>query len=202
MNEFSEEYEADNISVQMTKKETSIGELLKESVESCIAELKTEGRTFDGQEELLCNKLAEQILSDVMRRNNEEGEMQDMVAMFFNLLDNIAYYACTAESVFLVKNTVTIPAGESVTVLYTYEKQGNHDETGAPPEYYDCYCYDNAITMGTNLYFTKQVANIAEKGNVEIIEQNYGFDLENGIKSRELDLETMFYYMVVRMLKE
>ena len=176
--------------------------MLKESVESCIAELKTEGRTFDGQEELLCNKLTEQILSDVMRRNNEEGEMQDMVAMFFNLLDNIAYYACTAESVFLVKNTVTIPACESVTVLYTYEKQGNHDETGAPPEYYDCYCYDNEITMGTNLYFTKQVANIAEKGNVEIIEQNYGFDLENGIKSRELDLETMFYYMVVRMLKE
>ena len=55
--------------------------------------------------------------------------------------------------------------------------------------------------MGTNLIFTKQVANLAEQGNIEILDQNYQFDLEAGVKSVDLALDAERYYMIVRILK-
>lgn len=61
--------------------------------------------------------------------------------------------------------------------------------------------YDNAINLGTNLVFTEQVAGIVENGNISIIEQNYGFDLENDVKKVVLDLDAERYYMIIKVLK-
>lgn len=53
----------------------------------------------------------------------------------------------------------------------------------------------------TNLRFTEQAAAILENGNIRIEDQNYGFDLEKGIKEVLLELDAERYYMIVKMLK-
>ncbi len=200
--EFFEEYEVDDVSASMTKKEVTFGKVFDEVMKSKrVAEKWGEERTLSEQEQQLFESFTAQIISDVVSRNAQGGEYDDMSAYFSNSLSDMAYYAYTGTTLFLVKNEVTVPAGESIQVEYEYLKQGQHDETCPEPDFYDCYGYDNALNMGTNMTFTKQVTNIEEQGNIEIIDQNYQFDLEAGIKSVELELDAERYYMVVRILK-
>ncbi len=200
--EFFEDYEVDDISASMTKREVTFGKLFDEVMKSNrVAEQWGEERELSAEEQKLFEEFAAQIVSDVVGRNAKDGEYDDMAAYFSNSLSDMAYYAYTGTTLFLVKNEVTIPAGGTINVAYEYKKQGQHDETCPEPDFYDCYGYDNAINMGTNMTFTKQVANIAEQGNIEIIDQNYQFDLAAGVKSVELALDAERYYMVVRILK-
>lgn len=200
--EFFEQYEVDDVSASMTKREAAFGEVFEEVIASNrTAKQWGEERTLSEQEQKLYEGFAAQIVSDVALRNAKDGDYDDMSAYFSNSLSDIAYYAYTGTTLFLVKNEVTIPAGGSIRVEYEYLKQGMHELTCPEPDFNDCYGYDNAINMGTNMTFTKQVANIAEQGNIEIIDQNYRFDLAAGRKSVELELDAERYYMIVRMLK-
>jgi len=200
--EFFEQYEADDVSASMTKKKVTFGKVFDEVMASNrVAEKWGEERELSAQEQQLWEGFTAQIVSDVVARNAQGGEYDDMSAYFSNSLSDMAYYAYTGTVLFLVENEVTIPAGGSIRVEYEYLKQGMHETTCPEPDFNDCYGYENAINMGTNMTFTKQVANIAEQGNIEIIDQNYQFDLESGVKSVELELDAERYYMIVRILK-
>lgn len=52
--------------------------------------------------------------------------------------------------------------------------------------------------LGSNLTFTKQYAAIEGYGEIEIVRQNFGFDLERGITQVALDLNTPHYWLEVR----
>lgn len=200
--EFFEQYEVDDVSASMTKRKVSFGQVFDEVMTSNrVAEKWGEERELSAQEQQLWKGFTAQIVSDVVSRNAKDEEYDDMSAYFSNNLSDMAYYAYTGTALFLVKNEVTIPAGGSIHVEYEYLKQGMHELTCPEPDFCDCYGYDNAINMGTNMTFTKQVANIAEQGNIEIIDQNYQFDLEAGVKSVDLELDAERYYMIVRVLK-
>ncbi len=200
--EFFEQYEVDDVSASMTKKEVTFGQVFDEvMISNRVAEQWGEERELSKQEQQLWKGFAAQIVSDVVARNAQGGEYDDMSAYFSNSLSDMVYYAYTGTTLFLVKNEVTIPAGGSIRVEYEYLKLGMHEITCPEPDFFDCYGYENAINMGTNMTFTKQVANIAEQGNIEILDQNYQFDLEAGVKSVELELDAERYYMIVRILK-
>ena len=90
---------------------------------------------------------------------------------------------------------VTIPANGSIAVSVCMEKLAsvvfignNSDRRG----------YDMVTELGSNLSFTKQTAMISNIESIEIIEQNFGFDPENGITVVELDLTEPHYYLEVR----
>ena len=53
-------------------------------------------------------------------------------------------------------------------------------------------------TLGSNLTCTGQTAILEDRGQIEIVRQNFGFDLEAGIKSAALDLGTEHYYLEVK----
>jgi len=200
--EFFAEYEVDDISASMKKKKVSFGKVFDEVMESNrVAEYWGKDRILNDREQNLFKGFVAQIVSDVVRRNAQGGEMSDMSAYFSNSISDMAYYAYTGTALFLVKNEVSIPAGGSVNLVYTYNKQGQHDETCPEPDFLDCYGYDNAINMGTNVTFTEQIANIVQQDNIEIIEQNYGFDFETGVTSVELAPDEEKYYMIVHILK-
>ena len=42
--------------------------------------------------------------------------------------------------------------------------------------------------LGSNLTFVQQTACLKDRGQIEIIRQNFGFDFENGINEVELDV--------------
>lgn len=102
--------------------------------------------------------------------------------------------------VFWLEAEVTIPAGSYVTVEAVSEKEPS----------YDFYCsntanrkisgYDMVTRLGSNLIFTEQTAKLEDRGQIEIVRQNFGFDIENGVNEVELDMEEPHYYLEVRAI--
>ena len=60
--------------------------------------------------------------------------------------------------------------------------------------------YDMATRLGSNLTFTEQTASIRSYEEIEIIAQNFGFDLTNDISSVTLELNQDHYWMEIRKL--
>ena len=52
--------------------------------------------------------------------------------------------------------------------------------------------------LGSVLSFGRQTARIRHGENVEIVRQNYGFDVAGGVTQVELDPEVERYYLEVR----
>ena len=128
--EFFEQYEVDDISAKRSERNVTFGQIFNEVTESGqVAKKWGEERKLSEQEKKLLEGFSAQIVSDVVRRNAQDGEYDDMSAYFSNSLSDMAYYAYTGTSLFLVKNEVTIPAGGSIQVEYEYLRQGMHEQT-------------------------------------------------------------------------
>ena len=86
---------------------------------------------------------------------------------------------------------VEIPAGGTVTVMGTYDQECSRDY-GATR-----HGYDVATTLGSNLNFVSQTATVANSQYVlwDDEEQNFGFDLENGVTTVALDLTVERYFL-------
>ena len=57
--------------------------------------------------------------------------------------------------------------------------------------------YDMVTQTGSNLSFTKQTASVSDTGYVKIVRQDFGFDIQNGVDSVELDPNIPHYYIEV-----
>ena len=147
---------------------------------------------------LYYNKIL-QITSDLVANKKDGAETdEDGIASYYG---EDLYHIVTSEwdsfGLYLLSDTITIPAGETITVAFEYDRIGKYWEEPLP-EYKGIFGYDNLINMGTNIIFTAQQATIEENGKIEIVEQNYGFDLENNIRSVDLELDAERYYMYVK----
>ena len=102
------------------------------------------------------------------------------------------------DRVFWLESEITIPAGESVTLTVVFEKEPSFDFTCADTANKGISGYDMVTALGSNLHFTQQTACLEDRGQIEIVRQNFGFDLENGIKEVTLDLSVPHYYLEVK----
>lgn len=112
-------------------------------------------------------------------------------------LEDVASDAEGIQRVCWLEAQVTVPAGGSLTVTASMEKEASYD--------YSCdranqgtRGYDLVTTLGSNLTCTEQTATLEDRGQIEILQQNFGFDLDAGIKTVELDAETEHYFLTVR----
>ena len=97
-----------------------------------------------------------------------------------------------------VEAEITIPAGESVTLNATFEKEPSFDFHCAASDNKGVSGHDLVTELGSNLAFTQQTACLEDRGQIEIVRQNFGFDIENGIKEVVLDLNKPHYYLEVK----
>ena len=102
------------------------------------------------------------------------------------------------DRVFWLEAEITIPAGESVTLTAAFEKEPSFDFTCADTANKGISGYDMVTALGSNLIFTQQTACLEDRGQIEIVRQNFGFDPENGIKEVILDLTVPHYYLEVK----
>ena len=105
---------------------------------------------------------------------------------------------CSADRVFYLEAQVTIPAGGSVTVSASFRKEASFDYTCAHTRNQGVYGYDLLTTLGSSLSLTEQTASLEDRGEIRIVRQNFGFNLEEGITSVTLDPEQEHYYLEVR----
>ena len=97
-----------------------------------------------------------------------------------------------------LETTITIPAGESIVVTASMKKDASFDYYCAHTENQGVYGYDMVTKLGSNLKFTGTCAHIEDCDMIEIIRQNFGFDLDNGVKTVELATDGEHYYLEVK----
>ena len=113
-------------------------------------------------------------------------------------LEDMSSEVWTIDRVCWLEAEVTIPAGGSVTLAAAMTKEASYDFYCAHTKNQGVKGYDLVTTLGSNLTCTGQTAILEDRGQIEIVRQNFGFDLEAGIKSAALDLGTEHYYLEVK----
>ncbi len=188
----------EEISVDANVYECSFKELATE-----LADAKLEGTEYAENEEykeLFLDKLMIMISDSVAYRRS--GAQMDTVYYMTGPNCDLAWFVDDAwrpYGFYLLKNTITVEAGESITIRFEYDRIGKYWEE-PEDKYKGIFGYDNTPNLGTNITFTGQSATIADNGDIEIVEQNYGFDLKNNIREVELEMDVERYYMYVRFI--
>ena len=108
----------------------------------------------------------------------------------------------SVDRVFYLEAEVNVPAGQSVKLTAEMTKEPSYDFYCAHTENQGVCGYDLVTKLGSNLACTAQTATLEDRGQIEIVRQNLGFDLENGIKTVALDPDQEHYYLEVNRWKE
>lgn len=186
--------ELDDMDCTVTRYESTLGQILseicKEYMEFSIPFVYGEETTYGA--DLYCALAAELlethgIIGEAPAERYDWGSIEDLISAT-HTDPRVNYFAFQ----------ITIPAGESIAVDIVMRKDASVDFYG---EGKDVDGYDMAIQLGSNLTFTDQTASITGYEEIEIISQNFGFDLANGITSVTLELTQDHYWMQIRKVR-
>ncbi len=199
--EFIEVNKSDEVTVRMSSRETTMAEILEEMVDAKLDELCAGDAAETAQLKELLYHRAAKMFGDMYLWDTDGQTTPEDDVFYAKSISDILYYVFEEESVYLLTDTVTIPAGGSTSVVFEYCKHGNHQTYEPREELRDNYGYDNMPNLGTNVVYEQITTEIKENGNIRIESQNYGFDLESGVKQVELELDAERYYMIVKILR-
>lgn len=175
--------------VTVTRTESNLEEALREAAEYNYREMYEPQYDFELYYGLLKEHLvAYGVLSESTLERYDSGMVEELDVVGVGRV-------CWLEA------ELTIPAGESVTLNATFEKEASFDYSCAGTENKGVSGYDMVTTLDSNLSFTKQTAQLEDRGQIEIVRQNFGFDLANGINQVTLDLSVPHYYLEVKEQK-
>lgn len=113
-------------------------------------------------------------------------------------LEDIVSDVDTIDRVCWLEAEITIPAGDGVTLSASMTKEASYDFYCAHTENQGVKGYDLVTALGSTLDFTGQTASLLNTENIEIVRQNFGFDLEAGITEVALDPAEPHYYLEIR----
>ena len=183
--------ELDGCGVTVERYESDLGTMLRTILAADVSwqdHLTETGLSFETCYRAFLELLLQYgVLSDSGVERYAFGNLEDYTGETF-LIDRVCW----------LEGTVTIPAGGSLTVTAEMTKTPSFDYACARTENKGIYGYDLVTTLGSQLTFTGQEAVIEDRGLVEIVFQNFGFDLEAGVKQVALDLD--HYFLGVRRL--
>lgn len=111
-------------------------------------------------------------------------------------IDGMFYDVVTDSCMMYLVFPVELEAGQSITVEAAYIQEPSLDISG-PKHYREGY--ELATKLGSDLRFTKLTSTLSNTAPIELGEQNFGFDLENGISEVSLDLSVERYYLEVKI---
>ena len=194
--------ELDDLNCTITRYESTLGEvlaeLMPEYLEEMIEQLDSERFGVEPPAGIPSKELYLGLAAELLESYGQIGttpvERYDS-----GMLEDIFSAVYSNGRVIYFSFEVTIPAGESITVVAGQPKDASMDYVGKDKGKDG---FDMATRLGSNLTFTEQTASICRYEEIEIIAQNFGFDLENGITEVTLDLSQDHYWMQVRKVQE
>ncbi len=113
-------------------------------------------------------------------------------------IEDIAGEVLNMDRVCWLNAEITIPAGGSVTLDAEMTKAGSFDYACAHTKKQGIYGYDLVSTLGSNLRCTAQRVTLEDRGQIQLVRQNFGFDLAADVRTVELDTAVEHYYLEVR----
>jgi len=108
----------------------------------------------------------------------------------------------SVQRVLYLEAEVVIPANSGVVLTAELTKEPSFDYYCANKAQRGVNGYDLVTKLGSNLACTTQNATLLDHGQIEIINQNFGFDLAAGVKTVELSPDAEHYYLEVKRIAE
>ncbi len=185
--------ELDDVSVTITRTKRVMSEVLDSIIKNFLS-MYGGDQGLAVSEELFLGAVSEFMLkygalSDAVRDRYKFGMLEDMIIETKNL-----------DRVFYLEFPVTIPAGGDASIIASLHKQPSYDFHGAGSDNVGIQGYDMVSRLGSNLDFETVAAEVTSIENIEIVRQNFGFDLSSGITEVNLDPAIEHYYLEIRML--
>ena len=185
----------------VTRRETSLDEVLDTL---CRSYLETYAEwqlgMDDGEAAAVPYALFRRAVGELMVRYGPLGsDVKDRYAS--GRLDDLISEAMGQQRVLYLAVPVTVPAGEKVNITFKLWKEPSFDFGCSGSENVGLQGYDLVTRLGSGLDFTAQTAALVNTGGIELVRQNFGFDLESGVTEVILDPETEHYYLEVRPLE-
>lgn len=187
----------ENCGVTVTRYESDLDTIFRTILTDALARRMDENdEQYVGLDFEICYRaILDRFYASGLPENRSEwqgtGALEDFISESFSM-DRVSW----------VSAQVTIPAGGSVTVEAAFAKAGSFDYACAHTNNRGVYGYDLVSKLGSNLACTEQTATLEDRGLIEIVRQNFGFDLENGVNTVTLDPEQEHYYLEVKRLTE
>lgn len=191
---FPEENDTYNVTAQITREETNLDAALREITGAMM--------TQDSGWTQALNVDPETYYEAVARAFAQYGPLAENAAERYSngMLEDLLSDVAVRQRVAYLQTEVTIPSGGSATVSVRMTKEGSYDFYGTGNRQPGVYGYDMTTTLASNLNFTDQTATLLDHGQIEIVRENFGFDLQNGITTVALDLAEPHYYLEVRRI--
>ena len=180
--------------VTITRRETNLEEALRQATECNYQEVVDVGNYSEEKSEygfelyygLLKAHLVEYgVLSSNQMERYDDGTIES--------LDVVG-----VSRVCWIEAEITIDAGESVVLQATMRKEPSYDFHCVARENKGVSGYDMVTALGSNLQIIGQTAHLEDRGQINIVRQNFGFDLASGVNQVELDITNPHYYLEVR----
>ncbi len=183
-------------SAQVTRAETTLGELLRDLADAEAA--MGGGYVYDDD---VIPFTGEQLYRAAAEMLTEYGVLSDDLAQRYSdgRLDDLFTDAIGMDRVFYLTAEVTIPAGGSIVVSADMTKQASYDFACTGSENVGVWGYDLVTQLGSVLAFTGQAAVRVPCDGLEIVRQNFGFDPEEGVRNVTLDPAQEHYYLEVQL---
>ncbi len=165
---------------------------LRDAIVTFLTDFAEEGYMIADDIETSANLVAEMISSLGVLEDTSDNVLSGNFEDIFSLTGN-------SQRVMYAEFEVTVPAGDSVTVTAAMTKDASMDFVGKNK---DRHGYAVAASLGSCLDFGSQTASISNTAEIEIVNQNFGFDLEAGITSVSLSEQVDHYYIDVKQIDD
>ncbi len=195
---WDEREETDSFSITTEKYESTLGEVIYEIVSS-----ENYRYGHDENYELTVRDLIsdEEYLGYVAEFMYAHGQLSEDPAerYFSGRLDSVISETGYVSRVMYVTFKVTVPAGKKVEIETRTLREASYDFVGKRHDE-DMEGFDMVTKLGTNLNIIKQSASVSNTEEIEIVYNNFGFDLPNGISNVVLG-EEEHYWMEIRKIR-
>lgn len=186
--------EIDGVSCSVTRRETTLDEIL---YEICQYDRTRYSGEDDIPVDYLFRGAMELLMDSGPLASGGSADRYDT-----GMLDEVISDALAVTRVMYLRFDVTIPAGGTAEVSARLWKQPSHDFYCSGSENVGIQGYDMVTRLGSVLDFTRQTAALVNAEALEIVRQSFGFDPEAGIFEVELDMDQEHYYLELRVRKE
>ncbi len=176
--------EVEDLSCTVTRYESNLGDVLG----YFLADFADEGYAVANDTETAMDLTAE-MLSYVGALDITNSDQS------YSNLENVFSYTRNSSRVMYLEFDVTVPAGGTVNVTSSMLKHASEDFVG---ENKDRHGYSVAASLGSSLKYDSQTASLSNTSGIEIVQDNFGFDLDSGITKVPLSQSVDHYYIDVK----
>ena len=190
--------ELETVSCTVTRRESTLGEVISEVLPGYVLpNWEAFGEKPDGASADAVAGLAEEVVKRDMSRYGDFLKLRpEDISM--GELETLFSRAFSWKRVFYEEFSMTIPAGGSAVVQAVMCKWPSFDYSCGQSEDVGVRGYDMLTAAGSRLAITETRASLEQEDGIELVRQNFGFDLEAGVSSVILDPAKEHYYLEVR----